>query len=164
MTLTSIGLPDESTIASDAGLRVNHQYVDLRGVDWSTFDAVWDEEPEILAQMAAGVDPYDAAAETETMFLGVDPGVASTVAALLASGCVTVTSCVGGPGHHEDHPLVVFWCPENLVSLVQAAAEEVSGVTLENATDCLGLVVHAAPGDVAAMRAFSWALARRRTR
>ena len=148
-------------MSSEAGLMNNQQYQDLRGVDWDTFDAIWDEEPEILTRIESGDDPYDAALETETMFLGVDPGVASTVAALLATGCATMTSCVGGAGHYEDHPLVVFWCPASLVEIVSAAADDAPGVTLDDNAST-GLIVYSAPGDVAAMRAFAAALARRR--
>ncbi|NWM10604.1 hypothetical protein, partial [Escherichia coli] len=66
--------------------------------------------------------------------MGLEIGVASTVAALSAAGCVPFASCNGGAfggPHHESHPLVVFCARREHLPLLLAAAE-LTGVGMES--------------------------------
>jgi len=158
----TLGLPDEETMACEAGLMVNHYYRDLRWMGLEDFDRIWDAEVELLEYVADGGDlSSDEASvdlcDNEVYMLDLDPGVASTVAALAALGAVPVTSCTGEPGHYERHPLVGFWATREHVPDLVAAADE-AGVYVTG-TD-LGLMVFT-ESDVSLMRDFAQALVRR---
>lgn len=148
-----LGLPSEDRLACSTGLVDNHEYRDLRDLSWEEFDAVFEEEPELLARLEAGEDLYDDTFAYETLVLGLEPGVASTVVALAALGCPPMTSCAGGPGHREEHPLVVFWCPEEKLEVVAHAAKN-AGATVEGHLHP-GLMVFAEAGRLDLMRAFA---------
>jgi hypothetical protein len=137
----------------------NHEYQDLRSLDWSDFDEVFAEELELIERLRAGDDLYDEAPGFHTLMLGLDPGVASTVVALAAVGCPPMSSCSGEPGHHEEHPLVVFWCPEERYEQVARAAAG-SGATLKGHHPAPGLMVASPRGDLDTIRAFAESLAR----
>lgn len=132
----SFGLPDEETMSCEDGLVENHYYRDLRWMDWSDYQDICDYEQELLDYRDEGGDLQsdDALEQFEDNLcftLDLDPGIASTVAALAAAGAVPVTSCSGDEGHYETHPLVVFWATEDLKDvLIECAAA--AGVKLES--------------------------------
>ena len=89
----------------------------------------------------------------------LDVGVASTVAALSATGCIPFTSCSAGAfrgWHYEKHPLVVFYArPEAVPLLVQCAQN--ADVGLENEEEIYNpLIVYS--DDIRKMRDFANAL------
>lgn len=88
-----------------------------------------------------------------------DIGVASAVFALLAAGCLTVTSCNGGEGHPEPCPLVSFWCRPTQVPSLLSHAEE-AGCGLENSVGGT-LIVYAV--DIHNLLSFARALLARRS-
>jgi hypothetical protein len=159
----SIGFPDEETLACEDGLVENHYYRDLRGYDASDFQRMWDDEYILLDYVNDGGDlASDEACEDELLvdnevfMLDLDPGVASTVFALLAIGAVPVTSCNGEPGHSETHPLVLCWCDEAQLALIQKAASHVKGIQVTGVRQGI-LIWH--ESSVEAMRNFSRVLA-----
>ena len=89
--------------------------------------------------------------EEEAFFTyGIDLGVASAVLALNAAGCVTTTSCRGGPGHQVAHPLIRVWADrlrgEILTNAARAAGcglrvDEEGHATIEapSVTETIGL-------------------------
>lgn len=159
----SVGLPDEDTMSCEDGLVENHFYIDLRWVGLDDFDRFWTQEEDLLQFIEDGGDPEaDEAGETfcdnEVYFLGLDPGVASSVAALAALGAVPFSSCTGGPGHGETHPLVAFWAAEEHIPTILDAADEVG--VLVDAVSPSGLVAYTM-GDTSTMRDFAQAIIRR---
>lgn len=114
-------------MATDDGLVENHYYRDLRWITagdyarWVIAERELLEHPELLE----AEEETDDLVENEVWASGLDPGVATTVAALAAIGACPVTSCNGFPGHYETHPLVLVWCNEEQLSRILRAAEEV---------------------------------------
>ena len=53
----------------------------------------------------------------------LDLGVGAAVFALSAANCAPISSCSGGPGHHEPYPLVAFYCRRGRVRSLLKAAE-----------------------------------------
>jgi len=155
-----LGFPDEETLSCQDGLVENHHYRDLRWMTLEDFDRLWAAEQELLTYEGdLDTDEADARfSDNEVYLLGLDPGVASTVAALAAAGAVPVTSCAGGPGHSERHPLVLFWAEAAVLAPILAAAEE-AGVFVEGVTHP-GLLAYTF-GDVALMQNFARALVSR---
>lgn len=149
-----LGFPDEETMSCDQGLVENHHYQDLRCLDLTDFQVLWNQEEELLSyEGALGDDAYE-----EVYSLCLDPGVASTVAALAALGACPVSSCSGGPDHYEKHPLVFFWCDEEQLKICQEAATE-AGVNLEGVSTPGFLVWH--EHSIEPMRAFAKAVVKR---
>jgi len=147
----------------DEGLVENHFYRDLRGMDKGDFGCMWDEEQELLDYIASGKDPeadeaWEQFCDNDVYRLDLDPGVASTVAALAAIGACPVTSCAGGSGHFEQHPLVLFWGEQEHLDKVLAAAKEVEGIEVEGVGEP-GILVYT-HGDVSLMREFAQVLMR----
>jgi hypothetical protein len=98
--------------------------------------------------------------ELEEALYGLDLGMASVVLALSAAGCIPFASCNGGPGHHEQLPLVVCWArPQRVLDLLEVADEV--GCGLVNA-DERAVLVYA--DDVLKMLAFARILIGRRNR
>lgn len=146
-------------MASTGELIDNLDYHDLRGMGWDCYDAILAGEPELLTRLADGEDLNEDTFAFETLGHGLDPGVASTAAALAAAGCVPMTSRLGGAGHYEDHPLVAFWCPTRLFETIEAAVKDAPGVTLAG-VDAPGVMVYVEAGNLDAMRRFAVALAK----
>lgn len=128
------GFPPEDMLASDSGLPLNHEYGDMRRIGRADFHALWDLEEEMAA---AGVhllpNPHDSEREwfDEGVWTGsIDCFVGSTVFALSVAGAAPYTSCCGREGHAESHPVVAFWCPPELLALVERAAAA-TGVNLD---------------------------------
>ena len=161
-----IGLPDEETMACQDGLYENHFYADLRYMwTWADFEEAWAQEDALLAAVDAGWDlesdeAFEVFCDNPLYVLDLDPGTASTVAALVCLGAVPFTSCNGEPGHYETHPLVACWVPSQEVFAQMQAAAAKAGVNVEELETAV-LVWH--PHDVQAMRAFARALYDRRT-
>jgi hypothetical protein len=158
-----VGLPDEETMTCTDGLVENHYYRDLRWMDLEGYQVIRADEDALLTYVEDGNDPgsdeaWEEFCDNEVYRLDLDPGVATTVAALAALGAVPFTSCTGGPGHYETHPLVGFWATEeHLLKVLEAADEvgvEVTGVAPQ------GVLVYTL-GDVSLMRDFSEALIRK---
>lgn len=86
--------------------------------------------------------------------MGLDLGVATTVAALSAAACVPFASCNGGAYgglNHETYPLVMFYARPQAVPHLLAAADR-AGVGLES--DSSGEVCVYAD-DIRRMRLFA---------
>jgi hypothetical protein len=151
-----LGFPEEETLACEDGLMENHHYLDLRKYNRDDYLRMKRFEDELLTY--TGDLGSDEASEdlmdNEVFALGIDPGVASTVFALRAVGAVPLTSCCGGPGHYEDHPLVVFWCSQEQLDLIQQAASKVGGIEVEGAATP-GVIVFTRELDTTPMRKFA---------
>lgn len=131
----ALGLPPEDFMDSEDGIPENHLYSDARGWEPEDFARFAAAEDEILAWASAGGDldsdeAWDLfATDNEAWASSIDPGLIGTVIALSVVGCCPFTSCTGGDGHLEDHPLVAFWCPVGVWPLVRETAEA-TGVSL----------------------------------
>lgn len=151
------GLPDEETLSCTDGLVENHHYRDLRWIDWGDYaDFVWCED-EILSldDPEAEDEDDEQLIDNQVWMLDIDPGVASTVAALAALGAVPFTSCNGAAGHVETHPLVGFWAEIDLAPQLSLAAKT-AGVELVGLGGMGLLVFH--EYDCGPMIAFAEAL------
>ena len=173
--LTSWPKPEE--VMEDCHPGGNRDYDDLRGLSWVEAREVQGLENEYIqriehASRPFGTDPFDAEALFDELFdeeelaeiMGLDIGVASTVAALSAAGLIPCTSCNGGAfggTHREEHPLVAFYAYPDAIPLLLQCADE-SGVGLDNdqgwAPDDLPIVVYA--DDIKKMGAFAEALSK----
>jgi len=129
-----IGYPDEETMSCEDGLVENHHYMDMRRMTEEDFRHIIGDEKlaiEWAEQTGLSLDSDEAFAhftrpEHENAlyeWIPLEAGIASTVIALSVIGCGPVTSCAGGEGHYESHPLVVFWADEPRLELVEKAAE-----------------------------------------
>jgi hypothetical protein len=154
-----VGLPDEETMACEDGLVENHHYRDLRWIGEGDFARLWEQEQALLDYKGdpESDEAWDDLCDNEVYTLGLDPGVASTVAALAALGAVPVTSCSGAPGHFETHPLVLCWVEEAHVPVILDVADEV-GAQVEGVGTRVLIYTE---GDVSLMRDFAQALIRR---
>jgi hypothetical protein len=164
--------PEEERLETDSGLGGNRQYVDLRDCDWKDYAEAAACEADLISRLE-GLEDDDARAELIEAWesyndsdvdifalMGLDIGVASVVLALSASGCAPCTSCNGGAfgdGHHESHPLVLFFSRQSLAPLLLECAEE-TDVGLVGAEG--GLLVYSR--TIGGMQAFGAALHRRR--
>ncbi len=109
-------------------------YQDMRRFSWKDAQEVLKIEEAILQRLGDAVDHEDindriSDEEWEDLY-SLDLGVASTVLALSAARCIPITSCNGGPGHLEGHPLTAFYCrPGRVPDLLEATAEAGCGLT-----------------------------------
>lgn len=159
--------PKRGEAQTDYGLGCNREYVDLRGLSWSEAKRVYEVESTLIRRVETSSDPV---AELEdiseqcyenddVVIYGLDIGVASTVVALSAAGCVPCVSCNGGTfgdHHYEKHPLVVFYARREFVDLLLARAED-AGVGLELA---LGGSLMVYSDEIQRMRRFAEILIR----
>ena len=122
-----IGFPGVDEMDEDDIPMGNLEYVDLRSLNVDDVRDALRAEDRVLPWLLAdkGRETYDdemnEVMPDECYWLqGLEPGVASTVAALAAIGAWPLTSCAAGPdeGHEEPFPLVVCW----LADQIQAAA------------------------------------------
>jgi hypothetical protein len=156
---SDLGLPDEEVMACEDGLVENHHYRDLRWIDIDDYDR-WAAFEQDLLDYEFDLGDDEAAEDfedNEVYFTDIDPGVATTVAALAAAGCCPVTSCSGSSGHYESHPLVLAWVPIHAWPLIEGAAVE-EEVCL---TGVGGAVLVWHWDDIEKMRAFARNLAQR---
>ncbi len=130
----------------------NTEYCDLRGISWNHARRVAQIEAECINNIEESEDQGESGSCTieeaaeftwdlEDLlseigaFAGVDVGVASTVAALSATGCVPLMSCSAGAfggWHAEEYPLVDFCTRRETVPLLMICAEK-ADVGLRNA-------------------------------
>lgn len=169
-SLSNQGLrwPERGEAGSDSGLGCNRSYVDLRALSWGDARRIFELEATLIERIEAAADPEeeyeqieDELYEDDEGLFGLDIGVASTVAALCAAGCVTCSSCNAGAygGHHREHyPVVAFFAKARHVEPVLLCAGE-AGVGIENAD---GMVI-AFTDDIRNMRLFAAALIRNRS-
>jgi hypothetical protein len=114
-------------VLDGGGFVENREFEDLRGFrlkDYRHFEA---EEDVLLRYVSAGGDLSSAEAEKrfgdyESWKFGLDPGMISVVIALSVIGACPITSCVGGDGHLECHPIVSFYCSRKLFPRIRKAA------------------------------------------
>ena len=105
----------------------NRLYEDMRGFSWEATATLLDLEETLLSEH--GWDPNAAKQhlreeDIDGTLLGLDFGVASTVFALSAAGCLPTDSCVGGLGHTQPCPVVRFFAPAATVPSLLAVASE----------------------------------------
>lgn len=141
---TRLGWPALDQRQEGGRLGGNHEYVDLRHISWAEAVDIADEERGIIDRIERADDPdaewtviEEELEEDPGLMVLIDLGIASTVAALSAAGCITVSSCNGGAygdHHHERYPLVAFYARRQHVPLLLGAAER-AGVGIENDPD-----------------------------
>lgn len=105
-------------------------YIDLRRRSWKEAKEALELEEKLFRdwQEQSGkvtFDEYiDQISEDDDLWplFGLDPGVASAVLSLSASGCIPVTSCNGEDKHLERYPIVLFWLrKERVIEILQIA-------------------------------------------
>jgi hypothetical protein len=164
----ALGWPEADMCEDDSGLGGNRGYCDLRGAPWEEAAGALALEESLLGRLrsaddlAATLDIIkDELYEDPEGLWGLDIGVASTVIALSAAGCIPCTSCNGGcfgDGHHEGYPLVSFYAmPAWVPYLLEAAEEAKVGLVNE---DTGSMLVYA--DDISRMMLFASALIDRR--
>jgi len=129
-----LGWIEERRAATRQGLPANRNYVDLRGFRRVDLDAVLAEERAGYAALeAAGfseaaVDALDARQREASILRIVDFGMASTVVALSALGCVPVSSCrgnsLGARRHEHPAPMATFYARRLHLEALQAAVAQ----------------------------------------
>jgi hypothetical protein len=120
------GLPPEKVMAETDGLADNHLYFDARWLaEPGCFKQMWELEEELLAYGGdlSSDEALDYFCDSESYALGLDNFVGSAVLALAKAGAVPCSSCSGGAGHSEEHPLVAFWCQRDVLPIIEAAAK-----------------------------------------
>ena len=98
-------------------------YIDVRGATWEDVCTMLEEERKALARPGDGVNPGIEIANLNGEETHLDLGVGAAVFALSAANCAPISSCSGGPGHHERYPLVAFYCRKGRVRNFLKAAE-----------------------------------------
>ena len=154
-----------SAVPAEGSFGGNRDFYDLSGVGWDAALGLIEEEAGLIARIELAANPdeecdviADEMYEDPDLLMGLDIGVASSVATLSAAGCLPFASCNGaafGGQHHEKHPLVAFYAQAVSVPLLLAAAEA-SGVGMES---CASGEVIVYANDVKRMPAFASALA-----
>lgn len=130
-----VRLPDEAYISAEDGLPENLGYVDIRHLGTRAyFSAMWKHELALLA-FAGDLASEEAQVrfeDDECWAMGFDALIGSTVISLALAGAVPLSSCAGGAGHAERHPVVAFWSDEAhigpILEAARASGVEVSGV------------------------------------
>lgn len=164
VTATQLFWPERDAAEDDRNLGCNREYYDLRDCSWSEAREVYIAEEILIARIENAADPdeeyeiieEEGAEEPDDIF-GLDIGVASTVVALSAAGCIPFSSCNAGAFgglHHEWHPVVAFYARPNMVDLLLECAQE-AGTGLES-NETGELIIYA--DDIRLMRAFAAAL------
>lgn len=136
--------PEPGEATDDNGLGCNRLYADLRRLSWTEAKRVFAVEGELIGRIESSKDSdaeceaiEEELSEGDADLLGLDLGVASTVACLSAARCVPFTSCNAGAfgGHHQEaYPLVAFFARPQMVDLLLASAVEAE-IGLENNDD-----------------------------
>jgi hypothetical protein len=141
----------------------NRDYVDLRGLTLADLDTVIEEERRAYALLEAesyaarAVETADRRRRSSEVAPMLDFGIASTVAALSALGCVPVMSCRGcslGPhGHQYPAPMTTFYARKMHVPALLAAVEA-ADINIVNS----GAKLEVYSEDLRKMHAFAVAL------
>jgi hypothetical protein len=159
-----LGWPTKDQTGPDSGFGCNRAYEDLTGRSWVDAQTVFDLERDLISKIESERESLDEESfETELleaeMYLdGLDLGVAATVIALSAAGCVPFSSCNAGAfggDHQERYPLVAFYAPTNAVELLLSAATEAE-IGLDG-----GDYLVAYADDIRKLSGFAWALMKR---
>lgn len=164
---SKLSWPEPGEATDDSGLGCNRLYADLRQLSWTEAKKVFALEGELIARIEMSKDSdteWEAIEEelAEGDLLGLDLGVASTVACLSAARCVPFSSCNAGAfgGHHQEtYPVVAFFARSQMVDLLLACAVE-NEIGLEN--NDYGCVV-AYADDVRKLRGFAESLINKRS-
>ncbi|MGN6311334.1 MAG: hypothetical protein ACTHNN_17485 [Xanthobacteraceae bacterium] len=146
-----LGWPSQDDLESET-LGGNRDYFPLGRMNWDEARITLDEEQGIMDEIAASQDweaayrkwSEENAESDDPALLGFDLGTNALAAALSAARCLPFYSCNGGAygdGHHDDYPLVAFFCPTGIFPFVRAAAERASAGLEYNHAD--GLTVFA---------------------
>jgi hypothetical protein len=161
--------PEPGEATDDSGLGCNRLYADLRRLSWTEAKRMFALEGELIARIEISKDSdaeceaiEEELSEGDADLLGLDLGVASTVACLSAARCVPFTCCNAGAfgGHHQEtYPVVAFFARPQMVDLLVASAVEAE-IGLEN-NDCGCVVAYA--DDVRKLRRFAGSLISKRS-
>jgi hypothetical protein len=128
VNIATLGWPKAGEATDDGCLGCNRLYVDLRGLSWTEAKRVFDLEGRVIARIE-GAEDTDEVYETideelyesDENLLGLDMGVASSVASLSAARCIPFTSCNAGAfggHHHEAYPLIAFFARPQVIDLL----------------------------------------------
>ena len=113
-----VGSIDESRAATEDGLAVNHDYFDMREYGLTDLREALEFEHEAFAQLEAADYSDEAIEEVDEEWAescitpGIDFGVASSALALVAMGCIPITSCRGkclDEDHRHEAPCISFY-------------------------------------------------------
>lgn len=128
--------PSEEEACDETGLGCNHDYMDLRDLDWSDAARVFALESELILRIERSCDPesesdriLEELADTPDDLHSLDIGVASCVVALSAAGCVPFTSCNAGAFggiHGAPYPLVGFFAQKNAIDPIRSSCQRAS--------------------------------------
>ncbi|WP_027553442.1 hypothetical protein [Bradyrhizobium sp. Cp5.3] len=159
--------PRAAEVEAETNPGCNRDYQDLRNLSWDDVETISALEAELVARLEAATDldaEYEAISDElyddPEGILGLDIGVAATVATLSAAGCIPISSCNGGAyggHHHENYPVVAFFAKAGRLDLLLECAKE-ADVGLEN--DESGLLMLYS-NDIRKMRFFADALSQR---
>jgi hypothetical protein len=158
---SKLGWPTKDQTGQESGLGCNRAYDDLTGQSWADAQTVFELERDSISKIESEYETVDdesledALLEAEMYLEGLDLGVAATVIALSAAGCVPFSSCNAGAfgGYHQErYPLVAFYAPRNIVELLVSAATETE-TGLEG-----GDYLVAYTDDIRKLTSFAWAL------
>lgn len=116
----------------DTGPGNNRHYSDLRRLSWAVAESVYAAEGRFIARIESADDPVQEYDNIETEdeiddIFGLDIGVASTVVALSAAGCIPFSSsnaAAFGGEHQELCPAVTFYARPWMVDLLLGCATE----------------------------------------
>jgi hypothetical protein len=114
----------------------NHHFKDLRGFDWQVAEMLIDGDKAFLkraSETCSSPEGFmkaldwaeeeilegDEAGEYEAGQFAFEPGIHGAIGALAAVGCAPLTGCAG---HFGNPPHIIFWCREDLFSLIRDAA------------------------------------------
>jgi hypothetical protein len=101
--VTQLRWPASGHLSAMEGDSLNRGFEDLSGITWADTRAVMELEDSLLDRLVADPKAFDAYLDEDTELYedicmtlqGLDPGTASAVFALNASGCLTFSSCSG---------------------------------------------------------------------
>ncbi|MGR0183441.1 hypothetical protein [Azospirillum aestuarii] len=137
-----LGWIEEDRAATDDGLLINHNYLDLRGfskddLDWEIQDEA--EGFELLEKKGYSIEVMDELWQMSEYSLVpmIEFGVRAAVVAVSALGCVPITSCRGkslDDCHISDAPSIIFYAHASHVPTLLAAARQ-SEVSITNNAD-----------------------------
>ncbi len=119
--------------ASENGLMLNHDYMDVRGCTITDARDALAEEAELLGELEASGwsddkadELMDEAYETSAFIFSFDIGMAGAVFALSAAGAAPISSCNGGvidgERHASDVPHVLFSATPDALPAIERAA------------------------------------------
>lgn len=158
--------PDPEEVCDEKEPGENPEYWDLRELSLIEAKRLSDNESEFIERIESAEDPdeeytliLDELYENPDDLMSLDIGVASTVGAISAMGCIPISSCNGGTfgdSHDEDCPLVGFYARTSDIDTLMKIARR-TNVGIENGHSGF-LVVFA--DDLRNLRSFADSLIR----